>query len=81
MRICIKANSFHIETCTCHLYIPLAKILIILHKTKKKEEKVSKGGHSCDRVFSRLIIEKINFFLISLLEKLTRWANFLTTPH
>ena len=47
-----------------------AKILIILHKTKKKEEKVSKGGHSCDRVFSRLIIEKINFFLISLLEKL-----------
>jgi hypothetical protein len=52
----------------CH--IAIAKILIILHKTKKKEEKVSKGGHSCDRVFSRLIIEKINFFLISLLENL-----------
>ena len=26
-----------------------AKILIILHKTKKKEEKVSKDSPSCDR--------------------------------
>ena len=55
-----------------------AKLLIILHKTKKKEEKVSKGGHSCDRdqIWDRWdgwngkIIEKINFFLISLLENL-----------
>jgi hypothetical protein len=35
------------EISYCH--IANAKIANILHKTKKKEEKVSKDGHGCDR--------------------------------